>query len=144
MALGEALGCSLCGGVVVALVGPLGAGKTQLAKGIAVGNGIDDVRDVTSPTFTLVNEYEGRLKLYHLDAYRLSGSRELDALGFEEFARSDSAVVVEWADRVESTMPPDTLWVDLAYTDLSSRHIEARATGLTAKACLDAWQTAAR
>ena len=108
-ALGEALGRSLIGGITIGLVGPLGAGKTQLVKGIAAGNAIDDTRRVTSPTFTLVHEYGGRLCLYHLDAYRVSGPKEFLSLGFDEFVRRDSAVVVEWADRVRPIMPDEAL-----------------------------------
>ena len=70
-ALGQALGRVMAGGITIGLAGPLGAGKTQLVKGIAVGNALKDARQVTSPTFTLVHEYPGRLTLYHLDAYRL-------------------------------------------------------------------------
>lgn len=128
-ALGEAIGRRLIGGLTIGLAGPLGAGKTQLVKGIAVGNAVDDVRKVTSPTFTLVHEYAGRLTLCHVDAYRLSGACELEALGFEEFSRPDSAVVIEWADRVRSALPQDTLWIDLIPTGKMTRMLTPRATG---------------
>jgi tRNA threonylcarbamoyladenosine biosynthesis protein TsaE len=144
LALGAALGRSLTGGLMIGLVGPLGSGKTQLVKGIASGNEIDDIRKVTSPTFTLVHEYPGRLKLHHVDVYRLSGARELEALGFEEFVGPDSAVVIEWADRVRSVMPADTLWVDLAPTGETSRALTFRAGGETAVRCLASLRAAAR
>jgi tRNA threonylcarbamoyladenosine biosynthesis protein TsaE len=134
----------LIGGVTIGLVGPLGSGKTQLVKGIAVGNSIDDVRKVTSPTFTLVHEHPGTLRLYHVDAYRLSGARELAALGFEEFARPDSAVVVEWADRVRSVMPEDALWIELTPTGETSRTLTFCATGDMGGRVLDALQKARR
>jgi tRNA threonylcarbamoyladenosine biosynthesis protein TsaE len=134
----------LVGGLTIGLIGPLGSGKTQFVKGIASGNEIDDPRKVTSPTFTLVHEYPGRLKLHHVDVYRLSGVRELDALGFEEFAGPGSAVVIEWADRVRRIMPADALWVDLAYAGETSRTLTFRAGGETAARCLDSLRAAAR
>ncbi len=121
VALGESLGRSLGGGLTIGLAGPLGAGKTQLVKGMAVGNAVDDVRKVTSPTFTLVHEYPGRLRLYHVDAYRLRDPGEFAALGFEEWMRPDAAVVVEWADRVRSAMPDEGLWVELDVTGVTTR-----------------------
>ena len=128
-ALGEALGRSMIGGITICLVGPLGAGKTQLVKGIAAGNSIDDAQHVTSPTFTLVNEYAGRLRLYHLDAYRLSGPDELLALGFDEFMCDDSAVVVEWADRVRQVLPDEALWVEIGVSGETCRTLSFRAAG---------------
>jgi len=91
--LGERLGRSLVGGLVIALVGDLGAGKTQFVKGVASGNGATDPKQVTSPTFTLINEYEyeGERTLFHIDAYRLKGSVELFALGFDEMIADDAA-----------------------------------------------------
>ncbi len=134
--LGEALGRSLVGGLVVGLVGPLGAGKTQLVKGIALGNGVEDVRQVTSPTFTLVHEYPGRLALHHIDAYRLSGPQELAALGFDELIQPDAAVVVEWADRVQSLIPPDALCVTISPTGEQHRSLAFEPGGALAVECL--------
>lgn len=136
-ALGEAIGRSLRGDLTIGLVGPLGAGKTLLTKGIAVGNGLSDPNAVTSPTFTLVHEYAGTISLYHVDAYRLSGSTELAGIGFDEMLESEAAVVVEWADRVRSIMPEDTLWIELAYTGLTTRAITATATGEASHRCLE-------
>lgn len=127
--LGQTLGRLLAGGLTIGLVGPLGAGKTQLVKGIAVGNGLADADQVTSPTFTLVNEYDGRLNVYHLDAYRLGDPREFISLGFEEFISSDAVVVVEWADRVTSVMPEDSVWIELIPTGETGRRFAFRATG---------------
>jgi tRNA threonylcarbamoyladenosine biosynthesis protein TsaE len=111
---------------VVALVGPLGAGKTHLVKGIARGLGVLDDRLVNSPTFVLVNEYDGRLHLYHLDAYRLPTALEFEALGFAEMCASHGAVVVEWADRVTRAFGPDTLWIELGVTGETSRRLTFR------------------
>lgn len=111
---GRAIGRRLRDGMVVALVGHLGAGKTHLVKGIAMGNGLRDPDDVTSPTFVLVNEYAGRLRLHHIDLYRLRDARELAGLGLEDLACAGAAVVVEWADRFPDAMPADALWVHLS------------------------------
>ncbi len=132
------------GGLTVALAGPLGAGKTQLVKGIASGNAVGDVRRVTSPTFTLVHEYPGRLRLHHVDVYRLRGSRELLAIGFEELVDPDAIVVVEWADRVRSVIPEEALWVTLTVTGATSRSVAFAATGKAATRCLEALREAYR
>ena len=136
-ALGDALGRALCGGVTIGLVGPLGAGKTHLVKGIATGNAIDDVRKVTSPTFTLVHEYPGRLTLYHVDVYRLRGSADLMALGFDELTRPDCVVVVEWADRVRGVMPVDALWIEVTTTGDTTRSFRFVAGGEAAARCAE-------
>lgn len=144
LALGEAIGRSFVGGITVGLVGHLGAGKTLLVKGIAVGNDGEDSGQVTSPTFTLINEYPGRMVLYHLDAYRLPSTKEFLALGFDELVRPDSAVVVEWADRVREVMPVDTLWIEIASTGATGRSFSFRAGGSVATACLDALRATQR
>lgn len=136
-ALGEALGHSLVGGIVIGLIGPLGAGKTQLVKGIAAGNAADKPYSVTSPTFTLIHEYPGRISLYHVDVYRLTAPSELTALGFDELIRPDTAVVVEWADLVRQVMPDDVLWADLAVRGESCRSLDFTAIGDLATRCLD-------
>jgi len=143
-ALGHRLGESLVGGLVIGLVGPLGAGKTHLVKGVAVGNALQDERAVTSPTFTLIHEYPGRLTLCHLDAYRLKNAAELLALGFDELQREDSAVIVEWADRVPGAMPDEMMWIGIAATGDTDRTMTVRAHGEAAIACLKAWRTAVR
>lgn len=136
IALGEALGRSLVGGLTIGLVGPLGAGKTQLVKGIASGNAVGDARRVTSPTFTLIHEYPGRLNLYHVDVYRLRNPAELLALGFDELATPGAVVVVEWADRVRVVMPDEALWVTLTVTGDTCRRLSFVAAGEAATRCL--------
>lgn len=138
--LGAALGRILRGGVAVGMVGPLGAGKTHLVKGIAAGNGTVDPRKITSPTFTLIHEYPGRLRLYHVDAYRLRGPSELIALGFDELVASDSVVAVEWADRVRAAMPTDTLWIEITPIEATSRHLAFRPGGPLAQQCMADFQ----
>jgi tRNA threonylcarbamoyladenosine biosynthesis protein TsaE len=143
-ALGEVIGRSLVGGLVVGLCGSLGAGKTHLVKGIAAGNAVDDIRGVTSPTFTLIHEYPGRLTLYHVDVYRLGGPHELVALGFDELLRPDTVVVVEWADRVRPVIPPGRLWVEFEITGDEMRSLAFTAAGKMAGRVLDGLRAAYR
>ncbi len=144
LAIGRAIGSAAASGDVVGLIGCLGAGKTHLTKGIAVGLGVPDDREVNSPTFVLVNEYEGRLHIYHLDAYRLSSVDELEALGFAEMCETAGVALVEWADRVAETLGPDALWIELAVTAETSRRLTLRtaSTALAGRlddAGLDRW-----
>jgi len=144
LALGAALGRGLMGGLTIGIVGPLGAGKTHLVKGIAAGNGTTDPREVTSPTFTLIQEYSGRLRLFHVDAYRLRGSSELVALGFDELVTDDSVVVMEWADRVRTAMPSDALWIEITPMGEFARRLDFHARGGLAKQCMSIVQTQQR
>ena len=84
--------------------GALGSGKTHLIKGIAAGAGTTDSRSVNSPTFVIVNQYEGRFDIYHIDAYRLNSAAEFEMLGFDDYCYSRSVVMIEWADKVESSL----------------------------------------
>ena len=95
---GEKLGSLLQAGDVICLNGELGAGKTTLTKNIAKGMGIEDY--VTSPTFSIINEYYGKLNLYHFDTYRLEDVEEVSYLGFDEYFYGDGVCVIEWADRI--------------------------------------------
>ena len=108
----------------ILLYGDLGAGKTLFAKGLCEGFGVADVNDVSSPTFTLINEYSGRAKIYHIDLYRIE-TGALDGLGLEEiFDDPQAAVIVEWADRLGSFKTPGAVRVFLSYIDQHSRRIE--------------------
>jgi len=109
--LGERLGELLRPGDVVALMGELGAGKTCFVQGVARGLGI--AAKVTSPTFVLIREYEGRLPLYHFDAYRLGGPEEFRELGSEEYFDASGVSVIEWAECVAAALPEDRLEVEL-------------------------------
>lgn len=113
--LGRALGRLLGPGDFVALVGPLGSGKTCFAQGVLAGLGVTG--PVRSPTFTLVHRHQGRLTVHHVDAYRLNGGADLEDLGCEEFFHGPGVVVLEWADRVISCLPPAHLRVELAIPD---------------------------
>ena len=127
--LGDRIGQAIKPGQVIALAGGLGSGKTHLVKGIARGAGVPNQHLVNSPTFVLVNEYDGRIHLYHLDVYRLRGSDDLDAIGFDEMIASGGAVIVEWADRVAENLPADHLRVDIQITGETDRSFTLRATG---------------
>jgi tRNA threonylcarbamoyladenosine biosynthesis protein TsaE len=118
--LGHRLGALLFPGAVVALVGPLGAGKTQLTRGIAEGLGIADSRAVSSPTFVLIQEYEARLPIYHFDAYRLRAA-EFGELGAHEYFQGNGVCLVEWADRVPAQMPANHLRITITITGENSR-----------------------
>lgn len=126
---GRRLGKRLWPRSVIALIGELGAGKTQLTRAIAEGLGIADSRSVTSPTFVLVQEYHARLPIYHFDAYRLKNESEFADLGADEFFESDGVCVVEWADRVPGCLPDDHLRVTLTVTGETSRRAAVEATG---------------
>lgn len=120
--IGYKLGKALGKRAIVCLIGELGAGKTSMAKGIAAGL---DVRDeVTSPTFTIVNEYDGRLPLYHFDVYRISNPEEMYEIGFDEYIYGDGVCVIEWADLIEDIIPEEAIWVDIKYLNDDERIIE--------------------
>lgn len=140
--LGRAIGRLARPGDVIALYGELGAGKTQLVKGIAAGAGYRDSRNVTSPSFILVNEYRGHpsrasgpkgLTIYHVDAYRLKGlctasppdpvSQLRDELGWDELFHSDGLCVVEWADRVADLLPTERLDIRMEHESPTRRKI---------------------
>ena len=108
----------------ILLYGDLGAGKTVFAKGLADGFGVADVDEVSSPTFTLINQYSGRVKIYHIDLYRIQ-TGALDGLGLEEiFDDPDAFVIIEWAERLGSFETPGAVRVFLSYIDSHSRRID--------------------
>ena len=102
---GKKLGSLLQGGDIISLIGDLGAGKTTLTKSIGKGLGVEDY--ITSPTFTLINEYKGRVWVYHFDVYRLEGTEDLLDLGYEDYFYSDGVVIIEWADKIKDILPKD-------------------------------------
>lgn len=122
--LGRRIGAALRGGEVLAIVGPLGAGKTHLIKGIAMGAGAPDRRGVNSPTFVIVNQYDGRLDIYHIDAYRLDSAAEFEMLGFDDLCYPESVVLVEWADKVEAVIgQTDPIRITLSHAGQTCRTI---------------------
>src|SRR5919106_3282599 len=124
-AIGRALGETAAAGTLIALVGPLGAGKTELAKGVAAGLGVTTV--VNSPTFVLMNEHLGRLRLFHADAYRLDDPESAFAAGVFDERQAEGVTVVEWADRLDGWLPPERLDLELVPTAAGERRITWRA-----------------
>ena len=123
LALGRRLAAHLQAGDVVALHGDLGAGKTHLAKGIAAGLGVDPAV-VTSPTFTIVQEYATDPPLVHLDLYRVESVRDLDGLGLDELFGGEAVVLVEWPERADGRLPAHTLHLRLLHLGADRRRIE--------------------
>ena len=110
--IGEMLGKRLSGGTVLALRGGLGMGKTAFTRGLARGLGYTG--RVTSPTFTIVNEYDGATPLFHFDMYRLDGEDDLFDIGWDDYLARGGVCAVEWSERIDSALPPDTLTVSIA------------------------------
>jgi tRNA threonylcarbamoyladenosine biosynthesis protein TsaE len=113
--IGYKLGKLLDKNSIVCLIGDLGAGKTTLTQSIAKGLEIDDY--ITSPTFTIVNEYEGRIPLYHFDVYRIGSSDEMYDIGFDEYINSDGVCIIEWANLIEDILPDEYLYIDIKYKE---------------------------
>ena len=123
--IGRILGEGLQAGDVVALTGELGAGKTCLTQGIACGLGVPENYAVTSPTFTLINEYPGReAALIHVDLYRLQGAADLADTGYEEYLSGGGVVVIEWADKIPEAVPDGAVCVALTYLEENVRKME--------------------
>ena len=116
-------------GAVIALIGPLGAGKTYLVRTIAEGLGIADSRLVSSPTFVLIQEYQARLPIYHFDAYRLHTEAEFLDLGAHEYFDGSGVCLVEWADRVLACLPADHLRIWLEPAGETIRRVALQAYG---------------
>lgn len=126
--LGTALDAALPDGSVVALSGTLGAGKTRLVQAIAEADGVHR-RQVVSPTFVLIQEYQGRRPIYHFDAYRLRDEDEFLELGPEEYFESPGLTFIEWAERVENVLPPERLEIQIAVTGPEARQFRFLAHG---------------
>jgi len=126
--LGVRLGQAMGVGDVVALIGPLGAGKTTFAQGLAQGLGVAAERHVASPSFALVNEHPGRTPFVHVDFYRIRTRAELPELGIEE-AYDRAATAIEWADRFPDALPVDHLQITLAVEGTDRRRLDLQASG---------------
>jgi tRNA threonylcarbamoyladenosine biosynthesis protein TsaE len=137
--VGELLGARLGPGDMVCLYGDLGAGKTSFSYGVALGLEVKE-QYITSPTFTFVNEYTGRVPFYHIDLYRLTDPDELENIGFEEYIDSDGVTVIEWADRAEDELPLERLSLYFTYVDDKSREIGFLAEGERYEKLLDELQ----
>jgi tRNA threonylcarbamoyladenosine biosynthesis protein TsaE len=126
--LGQVLGRALRGGETIALYGPLGAGKTALVRGIAQGLGASPTV-VTSPTFVVIHEYQGRLLLAHVDLYRIRSSREVESTGLIEYFSGQTVTAIEWADKGLVLLPHDRIQITLSHRAAQSRTIQLSATG---------------
>jgi len=127
--LGERLGRRLRPGDVVALSGDLGAGKTCLIQGIALGIGVDPTVPVTSPSYTLIGEYPGRTRLCHADFYRLQSRARLESAGWEDLLDGEGVIVVEWAERCPEALPDDRLEIGIEIVSETRRRISLRGRG---------------
>ncbi|MCX5657174.1 MAG: tRNA (adenosine(37)-N6)-threonylcarbamoyltransferase complex ATPase subunit type 1 TsaE [Candidatus Omnitrophica bacterium] len=128
--LGKLLGAELKGGEVVALIGELGSGKTVFTKGIARGIGIKDAEKlVNSPSFMLIKEYPAKINLFHFDLYRLDSVRQIEQLGWEDYLGENGVLVIEWADKMGSLLPENSLFIELEVMDENKRKIKLTARG---------------
>lgn len=123
--IGERLGRSLKKGDIVALIGELGSGKTCFTQGLMKGLGVK-INKVTSPSFVLINEYSGRLPVYHFDIYRLNNIKEVTMLGYEEYFYGDGVTIIEWADKIEELLPKGCTRVYLRIVGKDEREISIR------------------
>lgn len=126
--IGKHIGSLLKAGDIVALIGELGAGKTQFIKGLAAGAGVKKT-EISSPSFILINEYSGKILFYHIDLYRINEEREAKELGLEEYFQSEGITAIEWADKIPSILPHDLLMVRINYGGKNSRTIEITGRG---------------
>lgn len=119
--IGYKLGKLLQPGSVICLIGDLGAGKTTMTQSLAQALEVDDY--ITSPTFTIVNEYEGRMPLYHFDVYRIGSSDEMYDIGYDEYINSDGVCIIEWANLIEDILPEEYLYIELRYKEMGREMI---------------------
>lgn len=119
--LGEKIGKNVKAGSIICLVGEMGAGKTAITQGIVKGVGIEDY--VTSPTYTIVNEYWGELPVYHFDVFRIEDIDELYEIGFEEYMEKQGVIIIEWATIIKEILPEDYLWISIEKGKLEEERI---------------------
>lgn len=125
--LGEELGARARPGDVLVLIGELGAGKTTFTKAFGRGAGYEGT--ITSPTFTLVNEYQGPLPIYHFDTYRLEAVEDVDELGFDDYFFGEGVCIIEWGERIEPFLPEDRLRLTIEKVSEEERRFHLEATG---------------
>jgi len=138
--IGKKIGSLLLPGDVIALVGELGTGKTQFIKGLAVGVGVGNPNYISSPSFTLINEYTGRIPFYHIDLFRLAIEKEAEALGLEEYLGGEGIVAIEWADKIPSLLPKELLWIYIRYTGKQTRSVEIVGKGRRYEAIVEGFK----
>jgi len=128
--MGEKIGKQIQAGTIIALLGGLGSGKTCFVQGLARGLGVPDDYYVTSPTYTLINEYPGRHTLFHVDLYRIENPVDLEEIGLYEILYNNSVVAIEWADRLDENLPAEHLNIQFEISNDDSRQIYLTAYGL--------------
>lgn len=126
--LGRQIGLACPSGSVVSLRGPLGAGKTVVAKGVADALGITEA--IVSPTFTFVQEYAGTLSLRHMDLYRIDSARDFESIGGEELLYTDGITLIEWSEKIDGMLGPHTIYVNIEIGEDSVRRITVRGVRL--------------
>lgn len=122
--LGEKLGNRLKPGDVIALIGDLGTGKTCLTQGIARGVGIAQNEVVSSPSYILINEYNGNIPIFHIDLYRLETAAEISDLGLDEYIDGNGICIIEWAERMEDSLPDTCITIHITWEDENTRSIK--------------------
>ena len=126
--IARSFGEKLKEGDILALSGELGSGKTCFTGGLARGLGVDEKYQITSPTFTLINEYPARYRLYHFDVYRIKDYTEFEDLGYEEYFNGEGIVVIEWAEKIAETLPEGVFLINFEYLDENKRRIVIEGT----------------
>ena len=124
IAFAEKVGKLVMGGDVIAYRGGLGAGKTTFTRGLAIGMGLPD--EVSSPTFALVNEYRGKLTLYHFDMYRILNEEALETTGFYDYIGNDCVIAAEWSENIDDCLPDNTIYIEIERISDESRRITVR------------------
>ena len=130
--LGKKIGAAIESGIVIALTGDLGAGKTLFVQGLALGLDVPSDHYVTSPSYILINEYPGRFRLFHIDLYRINSESDLEDIGIYEILSGSSVVAVEWAERLNQAMPAEYLSIDFEIINDQKRKIRITAYGTNA------------
>jgi tRNA threonylcarbamoyladenosine biosynthesis protein TsaE len=138
---GQELGQLLDAGDIVCLYGELGSGKTVLSKGIARGLGVSHERAVRSPSFVLIHRYQGRVAIYHADLYRLEGPTDLADIGLRDLLGGDGVAVIEWADKLEASLPSERLDITLAHQTEDTRLITISPQGVRYGQLVARWQS---
>ena len=140
VALGKSLGPLLFPAAVVALIGPLGAGKTTFTRAVAEGMGVRNLAAVNSPTFTLIHEYPARLPIYHFDAYRLATAEQFEGLGIQEYFAGEGVCLVEWADKFLELLPEERLEIRIGRVSETTRRWDVIGVGEVFERLVEKWQ----
>ena len=144
IAIGHQLGELLSPGQTIALCGPLGSGKTTFTKGVAVGLGVADGREVKSPTFVLIKEYAGRVPIAHVDLYRLEQLADAERIGLDAYLDGRAVCLIEWAEKFPALLPPDHLRITFSHHTPTERRLVVTAHGAASHQLLAAFQRSMR